>query len=86
VLIEAAKKTEFVEESPAPFVQQTSLDDFYCRYEINFYTKNIQRIPYVYGKLFENIQDGFNARGVSCTAPHFLNVAASGSVGIAEAA
>ncbi|MDR0655562.1 MAG: mechanosensitive ion channel family protein [Treponema sp.] len=71
ILIEAASKTEHVLQSPRPFVLQTALDDFYCHYQINCFTKEIDRIPSIYSELFQNIQDGFHAQGLDMTAPHF---------------
>ena len=38
LLIKAALATELIEKDPAPFVFQTSLDDFYVSYQINAYT------------------------------------------------
>jgi small-conductance mechanosensitive channel len=47
------------------------LDDDYVRYQINCYTKQIAKIPAIYSELFENIQDGFVAKGLDMTSPHF---------------
>jgi small-conductance mechanosensitive channel len=71
ILINAALKTENTEKVPPPFVNQTKLDDFYCWYEINVYTKNISRLPSVYSELYKNIQDGFEAANISMYAPHY---------------
>jgi small-conductance mechanosensitive channel len=71
ILIDAALKTEFTEKTPKPFVNQTKLDDFYCWYEINVYTKDISRLPAVYSGLYKNIQDGFGAANISMFAPHY---------------
>ncbi|MDR1256781.1 MAG: mechanosensitive ion channel family protein [Spirochaetaceae bacterium] len=71
ILINAALKTENTEKVPPPFVNQTKLDDFYCWYEINVYTKNISRLPSVYSDLYKNIQDGFDTANISMYAPHY---------------
>jgi small-conductance mechanosensitive channel len=71
ILVNAALKTEFTEKTPPPFVNQTKLDDFYCWYEINVYTKNVSRLPAVYSELYKNIQDGFAAANISMYAPHY---------------
>lgn len=71
ILIKAALETQYVEQQPRPFVLQTGLDDFYARYQINCYTKEIDRVPAIYAKLRENIQNGFQAAGLDMTAPHF---------------
>jgi small-conductance mechanosensitive channel len=82
ILINAALKTEFTEKTPPPFVNQTKLDDFYCWYEINVYTKDVSRLPAVYSELYKNIQDGFTAANISMYAPHYqvrINADASDS-------
>jgi len=71
LLINAAKKTQFIEETPEPFVLQKALDDFYCVYEINAYTKEIVKLPIVYSELNKNIQDVFKGAGLDLTSPHF---------------
>lgn len=71
ILIEAAYKTENTESEPAPFVNQLKLDDFYCWYEINVYTKNPELLPAIYTDLHKNIQNGFTEKGLSLYAPHF---------------
>jgi small-conductance mechanosensitive channel len=71
ILIAAALKTNFVLDTPKPFVLQTALDDFYARYQINAYTKKVDRIPAIYSELFQNLQDGFKAAGIDLTAPSY---------------
>jgi small-conductance mechanosensitive channel len=70
-LINAASRTDLLEEIPAPFVLQTSLDDFYVSYEINAYTKQPTQQPLIYSKLHQNIQDCFNEAGLEIMSPHF---------------
>lgn len=71
LLIEAAKSTKGVLETPEPFVLQKSLDDFYVTYEINAYTEksNIQSV--IYSELHQNIQNKFNSAGVEIMSPHY---------------
>ncbi|MDR2095847.1 MAG: mechanosensitive ion channel family protein [Treponema sp.] len=71
ILIAAALKTKNTLSKPKPFVLQTALDDFYCRYQINVYTKEVRKIASVYSELFQNIQDGFKEAGLDMTAPHY---------------
>ena len=73
VLIAAADKTPHIEESPKPFVLQTGLSDFYAQYELNVYTREIERIPLIYSLLYQNIQDEFTKAGISLYAPHYIN-------------
>ena len=71
LLIEAALATRDIEPEPAPFVLQTSLDDFYVAYEINAYTKNAGAMARIYSDLHSNIQDTFNEGGVEILSPHY---------------
>jgi small-conductance mechanosensitive channel len=71
ILINAAQRTGNIEKTPEPFVNQTKLDDFYCWYEINGYTKNVSMLPAIYSELYRNIQDGFAAANISMYAPHY---------------
>jgi small-conductance mechanosensitive channel len=70
LLISAAIKTNYVLKTPKPFVLQRALDDFYCVYQINLYTKEINRMPAIYSELYANIQSVFVEAGLDLTAPH----------------
>ncbi|MDR1219909.1 MAG: mechanosensitive ion channel family protein [Treponema sp.] len=70
ILIESALKTPHIERDPMPFVLQTKLDDFYAHYEINAYTKAIQKVPAVYSELHKNIQNGFHDAGLDMTVSY----------------
>lgn len=74
LLIKAVLKTPFILSTPAPFVLQTSLDDFYISYQINAYTKEPNKQAEIYSKLMENIQDTFNAAGIEILSPHYRAV------------
>jgi small-conductance mechanosensitive channel len=71
LLIAAARATPGILEKPAPFVLQTSLDDFYVSYEINAYTDDPNRMAAIYSELHQNIQDKFNDAGVEIMSPHY---------------
>ena len=71
LLISAAKATEHIEQDPAPFVLQTSLDDNYVAYELNATTKRVSLRPQVYSELHANILDAFHTAGVEITSPHY---------------
>lgn len=71
LLIDAAKKTTGMLESPEPFVLQTSLDDFYVSYQINATTDQPNRMAVIYGELHQHIQDGFAEAGVEIMSPHY---------------
>lgn len=70
-LIDAALRTEHIQQSPAPFVFQTSLDDFYVSYEINAYTREVKLQALIYSNLHQNIQDVCNERGIEIMSPHY---------------
>ena len=63
LLIDAALATADVLSDPAPFVLQTSLDDFYVSYQINAYTDKPQLMAVTYSRLHQNIQEKFNQGG-----------------------
>ena len=72
LLIEAARKTAAVRATPAPFVYQRALSDFYVEYELFVsIDRPIERIP-VLSALHANIQDEFNEQGVQIMSPHFF--------------
>ncbi len=71
LLIEAARGTEHILADPAPFVLQTSLDDFYVSYEINAYTDHAAVMASTYSLLHQNIQDCFNKAGMEIMSPHY---------------
>lgn len=71
LLIAAARATPEILMDPAPFVLQTSLDDFYVSYEINAYTRTPTVMARTYSTLHQNIQDQFNAAGVEIMSPHY---------------
>jgi small-conductance mechanosensitive channel len=84
LLLEAAARTAHVEKTPAPFVLQTSLDDFYVSYQLNAYTKYPVGMRLIYGELHANIQDAFNAGGVEIMSPHYASLRDGNTVTIPE--
>ncbi|WP_027421366.1 mechanosensitive ion channel family protein [Crocinitomix catalasitica] len=70
-LLEAAKRTELILDTPEPFVLQTSLDDFYVSYEINGYTKVPNMQARIYSDLHQNIQDVCFENGIEILSPHY---------------
>jgi small-conductance mechanosensitive channel len=71
LLIKAALATDLIEKDPAPFVFQTSLDDFYVSYQINAYTHVANKQHITYSHLHQNIQDMFNEAGVEIMSAHY---------------
>lgn len=72
LLIEAARRTGGVLAEPAPFVFQTSLNDFHVSYEINAHTDQPNDMARIYSDLHRNIQETFNEGGVEIMSPSFL--------------
>jgi Small-conductance mechanosensitive channel len=72
LLIRAALHTKGILHEPEPFVLATALNDFYCCYEINAYTKEAHSLPVLYSDLHKNILDFFNEAGVEIMSPHFF--------------
>ena len=74
LLIDAAKRTKFIENTPEPYVSQKSLEDWYVAYELNAYTKESHKIPSIYSQLHGNIQDVFNEAGVEIMSSHYMTL------------
>jgi len=71
LLLMAAERTTGLMREPAPFILQTSLDDFYVAYELNVYTDDPQSMARTYTDLHRNIQDAFNEYGVQIMSPSY---------------
>jgi len=74
LLIAAARDTRLILAEPAPFVLQTSLDDFYASYQINATTRASRQQASIYSELHQHIQDRFHAAGVEILSPHYAAV------------
>lgn len=74
MLIEAARRTPGVLESPAPRVYQTALTDWYPEYRLVAQAIPEQPRPRaeVLSSLHANIQDVFNEHGVQIMSPHYV--------------
>lgn len=71
MLLEAAKRTSGIAQAKAPFVLQTSLDDFYVSYQLNAITHKPIEMPAIYSELHAHIQDVFNENGIEIMSPHY---------------
>jgi small-conductance mechanosensitive channel len=74
LLIDAAENTEGVMKNPHPFVLENAFDDFYIVYQINAYINDANRLTQITTALRQNIQDKFNAAGITIRSPHYYNV------------
>jgi len=74
MLIEAARRTHGILESPTPRVFQTALSDFYPEYRLVAQAAPSEPRPRaeVLTMLHANIQDVFNKYGVQIMSPHYL--------------
>ena len=74
MLIEAARRTPGILETPSPRVFQTALSDFYPEYRLVAQAVPSQPRPRaeVMSMLHANIQDVFNEYGVQIMSPHYL--------------
>ncbi len=71
LLVRAALSTEGVLPEPAPFILQTSLNDFHISYELNAYTDRANELQDTYSRLHQAIQDSFNEGGIEIMSPTF---------------
>ena len=73
LLLKAASNVEMILKDPAPFVLQTSLDDYYVSYELNVSTKKPKKMPLIYSEIHKNILDVFNEAGVEILSPAYMS-------------
>ncbi len=84
LLVAAARSTERVLAEPAPFVLQTSLNDFHVSYEINAYIDDSHYWDQTLSRLHAAIQDRFNEAGVEIMSPGFTALRDGNTVTIPE--
>lgn len=72
LLQQAASNTIHILKEPKPFVLQTSLDDYYVSYELNVYTLESKKIPFIYSEVHKNILNAFNEAGVEILSPGYV--------------
>ena len=70
IMEKAAEDTPGIKNHPKPFMQVTSLDDFYVEYEINAFTSDAQNMPRIYSELHQNLLHRFFEAGVEIMSPH----------------
>ncbi|PAX49099.1 mechanosensitive ion channel family protein [Brunnivagina elsteri] len=84
VLTDAALATSHILKEPAPFILQTSLDDFYVSYEINAYTNQPAIMARIYSELHQNIQDKCNEADIEILSPHYSAIRDGNQITIPE--
>jgi len=71
MLVEAARRTKGLKNSPAPFVLITGLMDFATVYQINAFTTRGSSLPLLLSELHKNITDVFNENKVQIMTPNY---------------
>lgn len=71
LLLEAAAASEGISDVPAPFVLQTSLNDFHISYELNAHVRDVNLYRETLSRLLGEIQDSFAAAGVEILSPAY---------------
>ena len=71
VLVDAALATSGILEKPIPYVQPTSLDDFYVSYKLRAYTKDLSKLKDIHIQLHQNILDKCNEAEIEILSPHY---------------
>lgn len=72
MLLNIPPRVARVDTTPAPFVLQKKLDDFYVLYELNVYISQSAEIALAQSEIFQLILNDFLAAGIEMNAPHIL--------------
>ncbi len=72
LLLNIPPRIKRVNLSPAPFVLQKKLDDFYVLYELNVYIAKSAEIELAKSEIFQSILDDFLAAGIDMNGPHIF--------------
>ncbi len=72
MLIEAAKRTPNLKNSPTPFVLCAALADYAINYQINAFTIRGSLMPKIMSDLHSNIIDVFNENDVQIMTPSYI--------------
>lgn len=72
MLIEAAKRTQNLKNSPTPFVLRAALADYAVNYQINAYTTRGSIMPQIKSDLHGHIIDVFNENDVQIMTPSYI--------------
>jgi len=73
LIVEAARKSEYVLDNPAPFVLVKNLGNYACEMELNIYTNEPEKQPSIFSELNKNIRDIFEQNGINMTVPLLLS-------------
>ena len=67
-----AERTANLRKTPAPYVVQRALSDFYVEYTLIVHLQVEKQRIETLSSLHANIQDAFNEFGVQIMSPHFM--------------
>jgi len=73
LIVEAARKSNYVLDNPAPFVLVKNLGNYACEMELNIYTNEPEKQPSIFSELNKNIRDIFETNGINMTVPLLLS-------------
>lgn len=71
LLIDAALKSKGILSHPKPVVMIPRLDDFYCCYQVNAYTREVKTLARINSELNEQIIDKLHEAGIELLSPHY---------------
>jgi len=80
LIVEAARKSKYVLENPAPFVLVKNLGNYACEMELNIYTNEPEKQPSIFSELNKNIRDIFEQSGINMTVPLLIGDSTSADV------
>jgi small-conductance mechanosensitive channel len=72
LLLRIPARIERVNTTPAPFVLQKKLDDFFVLYELNVYISKSGEIELAKSEIYQHILNDFLAAGIEMCAPHIF--------------
>ena len=68
----AASRTPGLSKTPAPYVVQHALSDWYIEYQLVAQIERSEDRPFALSRLHAAIQDAFNEHGVQIMSPHYV--------------
>jgi small-conductance mechanosensitive channel len=68
-MLQAAAATADVDQKKQSFILQQSLDDFSVSYELNVYTHNPEKMPWIKSQLNANLQQAFTEAQIEILSP-----------------
>jgi small-conductance mechanosensitive channel len=71
LLLRAASRVSGLSDDPAPFVLQTSLNDFHISYELNAYVRNVVTYRETLSEMLAAVQDCFAEADVEILSPGY---------------